>query len=59
MIEDKDLGLKIGTELEAEWKKVLDSSKKNKLSAQIESEIHAAIIELANKRIEEESDKLK
>jgi hypothetical protein len=56
LTEPKDLGLKIGTELESRWTKIKKGSEENVINGEIDIEIHKLIIELAEKKIEEEQN---
>ncbi|MCH8322548.1 MAG: hypothetical protein IIB64_05675 [Proteobacteria bacterium] len=59
MKEPKDLGVRIGTKAEAEWKKNLANSEELLVTGKANVEINELIIELAKKRIEEEKAKFK
>ena len=59
MKEPKDLGVKIGSKEEAEWKATLAQSEKLLLTGKANVEINEVIIELAKKRIAEEKKRFK
>lgn len=59
MKEPKDLGVKIGTKKEAEWKKILEVQKENQVSHEINLEVSKAMIYLAEKNIAIEKEKFK
>lgn len=56
LTEPIDLGLKIGTDLESRWTKIKKGSEENVINGEIDIEIHKLIIELAEKKIEEEQN---
>ena len=55
----KDLGIKIGTKEEAEWKKNLANSEELLITGKANVEINELIVELAKKRIAEEKERFK
>ena len=59
MKEPKDLGVKMGTKEEANWKSVLKSSEELLVTGKANVEINEMITELAKKKIEEEKLKFK
>ena len=66
MTETEDLGIKIGSKLEAKWTTILDKTEESLLSEEInikirevEAEANQKLIELCKKQIAEEKEKFK
>ena len=57
--EPKDLGLKMGTNEEAAWAKILKAQEGTSLNAGINKEIADTLVILAEQRIAEEKEKFK
>lgn len=57
--EKEDLGVKIGTPKQAKWNEILLAQKEANVNSTINVEISSMLIELAEKKIKEESEKLK
>ena len=53
----EDLGVKIGSKLEAEWTKILNAQESALLNSEINREIAEVVIEIAKKHITEEEKK--
>ena len=57
--QPKDLGIKIGTKEEAEWTKVKDTQEEVIRNSIISKEIAEVVLELCNKAIAREKQRLK
>ena len=57
MNEPKDLGIKIGTPVEAEWSKILAAQETALVTSKINQELAEVLIEIAKKHIAEEKKK--
>ena len=56
-IENKNLGVKIGTKAEAEWTTMLKIQEKNILVGQVNIDIAKEVLKLCEKKIKEETEK--
>ena len=57
MKEPEDLGVKIGTKVEAEWTKILEAQEAALINSKINEEIAEILIKVAKKHIAEEEQK--
>ena len=55
----KDLGVKIGTPAEAEWKRILETQKESLVNSKINVKVAEHMLKLCEKEIAEEKEKFK